>query len=454
MDDRSSATHSIVQLLQCRTGLTFTDSQRRLACRMIAERIAKIPQTDSDEYLRLLEWDSSEFNRLIDEVTVGETYFFRDIEQFIFIRRTIMPELRKRKADRIRVWSAGCSTGEEVYSLAILLEEERFPRNTYILGTDLSARALQQAAEGKYGAWSLRGNGSTMIFPYVNETNGEFCICDSVRKRVSFAQHNLAEDAYPDARTSQLDLILCRNVLIYLAGDIIKTIAARFFECLNDGGYLVTGAGDPLLDDFAPFETVVTGSGVYYRRPSTTQKHESTMPTDVAAIDTRNRRTERANIESNEVDGPNHESSFHLPNCDDDEIERTIRELDRSVKAHGPEVTEHRCRQFVQRFPLSCEVRYFHAVLLMELDRLEEASEAIQQVIYIDRKLAQAHFTLALLRQRRGDLDGALRSFRNTLDVGLDQPPDETVPLSAGDRYASLMKAAKLQLQRLSNRSP
>jgi chemotaxis protein methyltransferase CheR len=234
----------------------------------IRRAMARAGVTDPAAYLDLLERDTGALDDLLEELTVGETYFFREPGQFEFLRRTVLPEFR-RSGRRPRAWSAGCATGEEAYSLAILFEQEGLGEAGAILATDLCRSALERARRGVYRPWSLRGEAAALARPYLEATGKCFRVSAAVRRLVTFRPLNLARDDYPSVSTgtTALDLILCRNVLIYFDAETVRRVAARLRAALAPGGWLLTASSDPPLAELAPFATVVTPHGVVYRRP-------------------------------------------------------------------------------------------------------------------------------------------------------------------------------------------
>ena len=267
-------THAVcgraIEVVRARTGLVFPPNRRREAEAGVRRAMAKAKISDPGQFVKRLSADRHVLDHLIDELTVGETYFFREPHQFELIRRQILPELGRRRhpAATIQVWSAGCASGEEAYSLAILLEEEGLADRSRILATDISRAALARARIATYGAWSLRSDQDDLADRYFHYKGSRLVLAGRFRDRVSFARLNLAADNYPSLKTATIavDLILCRDVLIYFNQATVRKVAGRLLSCLADGGWLITGPSDPPLWDYAPYDTVVTPAGVFYRR--------------------------------------------------------------------------------------------------------------------------------------------------------------------------------------------
>lgn len=190
----------------------------------------------------------TEWRALVLELTTGESYFFRDAGQMHLLREIIFPELfNTRGAERsLRVWSAGCSTGEEPYSLAIMLHtllQGLGSWNVSIKGTDINEYALQRAREGMYGRWAFRGVTEEIVERNFKRTNGEWQLSSALRAMVHYERLNLIKELFPDPTRGlhDMDLIICRNVFIYFNHDAIAGIMARFAACLRPGGYILTG---------------------------------------------------------------------------------------------------------------------------------------------------------------------------------------------------------------------
>ncbi|MET0595127.1 MAG: CheR family methyltransferase, partial [Polyangiaceae bacterium] len=262
-------------------GLSFIPARFDDLERRTRRAMAKVGSADVGDYQAGLGDGRYSFDDWVAELTVGETYFFREPGHFDFLRRRALPGLLAlRGAGHVfRVWSAGCASGEEAYSLAILFEEQLLDGSLHLLGTDLSRVALARAKHGVYGPWSLRNAKSEWVDLYFHRRpQQQFEVIPRIRRLVQFDYLNLALDEYPSFFTGVWgnDIVFCRNVLIYLDRDTIRAVARRLFESLGEGGWLITGPSDPPLGDFAPYETVISSEGVFYRR---SQAHPSQSPT-------------------------------------------------------------------------------------------------------------------------------------------------------------------------------
>lgn len=192
---------------------------------------------------------AEEFATIVDLLTIHETYFFREDHQLHALQREILPELMKHRQDRtLRIWSAGCSTGEEVYSVAILLASQPSTADWHIevSGSDISQRVLEVARRGVYPASAFRTTPPDIRARYFHAENGGFRIDDSIKRIVNFFSFNLA-DADRAAVLPKMDVVLCRNVIIYFDLAVKKRVVEMFWNRLRPGGYLLLGHSESLM---------------------------------------------------------------------------------------------------------------------------------------------------------------------------------------------------------------
>ncbi|MCP3168099.1 CheR family methyltransferase [Myxococcus qinghaiensis] len=242
----------------------------------ISRAMARAGLSDFDEYRARIATDSAAMDDLLTELTIGETYFFRTPEHFEFLRRVVLPELRERHGPdyTVKMWSAACSSGEEPYSMAALLMNEGWSEHMAVYATDVSRTALARARRAHYGEWSLRGPWAERMRVHLRPEGRQYVLAPEVKQRVRFSYLNLALDTWPSPESGiwKLDVIFCRNVLIYFNGSTIEAVARRLHASLGESGVLFTGPSDPPLGGLAPLEPVLTEWGVLYRRlpPGTT----------------------------------------------------------------------------------------------------------------------------------------------------------------------------------------
>ncbi len=264
--DPSEASHQIIaELLEARTGQHLTESRRWRVNSALAGIFRQHGISNVDQLVCLLAAPPAgpEGTDLTQEVVEAllnnETYFFRDKPTFDQLPAEILPELARRRRDvrRLSIWSAGCSTGQEVYSLAMLFADQAEQWKGWtidILGTDVSNRAINAARSGIYSPFEVqRGLGVTQMLRHFDETPRGWQVSDAVRRMVRFGQHNILSRQHPGRLP--FDLVLCRNVLLYFDRSTRGDAFARLSGAVMPDGYLMLGAGETAVgqtDRFVP----------------------------------------------------------------------------------------------------------------------------------------------------------------------------------------------------------
>lgn len=437
----SLASSEILAFLETRAGLVFPQGRLGDVERSLAKVATHVGSRDPHRLLTRLQQDAALFEGLLSDLVVGETYFFREPQQFESLRQMVLPDLLHHRARdaRLSVWSAGCATGEEAYSLAILLEQEGLAGCSDIVATDISAAALKKAARASYEHWSLRGAKDEFTQTYFRARSGKFHLAERIRDRVSFSSANLASESYPRPSQGGFDLILCRNVLIYFGAQTIAAVAKRLFESLADGGWLVTAPSDPPLWDFAPFETKLTAGGVFYRKKRAVLS--KAKPSNV--IPFRRNIAGPAAVSHKAPKSKTPQPDFHHDVAACEARAQMLFAENRSGK-----VLEFLSRAVVWH-PLSRELHYLYAVGLLNGDLLDKAAEIARRLVYLDRRSVAAHMLLGTIAQQRGDYASAMRAYRNGLSFCSEAAEDEIVPLTGNERYGRVAAALAAEIAAL-----
>ncbi len=353
----------------------FTTQAEHYGCRSAAE------------YLRLLERESEEgsvWARLIDELTISETYFFRDEGQMELLRRELFPRLLRESQGRpLRVWSAGCSTGEEPYSLAILLDELHSRSPAQIAGTDVNQAVLQAARTGLYRERSLRSTPPLIRQNYFVQRKDAWELRPRIRDRVGFWAENLAR-ANLNPRTG-LDLIVCRNVLIYFERSLIAAVLERFMRSLRPGGFLLTGHGELQGVENLPLDVCSFENSIIYQRP------QRTLSTAVAAS------------------APKLPPEKYAPPGLATLVEQCLRAGDYLRGRNA-------CQQAAREKPLEVMPRFFEARLARAQGRWSEARDLLSKALYLDPDHGPSLLEMALVHAHEGDL----RKARKLRQAGLE----------------------------------
>lgn len=270
---RGEDSRLIQELIHDHCGLSYGLDSEYFLERRVGPRVTALGLGSYREYYHYLRYDpsgTSELETLVERLTTHETYLFRESYQLEAFSSEIVPDLIDRHAnDRtITVWSAGCSTGEEVYTLAILLFEDDRLRdwNVRVFGSDISRKVVAQARAATYGPSSFRTTPDSVRRRYFSERGGQFLVRDEIRRMCSFGQLNLlTTDRFH--MVGKCDVIFCRNVLMYLRAEARKQIVAGFFETMRAGGYLLLGHSESLLNVTTRFDLVHLNQDLVYRRP-------------------------------------------------------------------------------------------------------------------------------------------------------------------------------------------
>ena len=423
-------------------------------------------------------------------LTIGETYFFREPQTLKALATDVLPELiRARRTERrLRIWSAACCSGEEPYSLAILLHEALPDLDDWdvtIAATDINARALRKAAAGSYGEWSFRDAPAGLKERYFNRTpNGRYVVAPHIRKLVTFSYLNLVDDAYPSLATGAsvgaIDLVLCRNVLMYFTPPQVGKVIGNLRHMLAEGGWLVVSPSEASHSLFAGFATENFPGAILYRKsaaiPLGRQQWaaapvghaiepvalhaempalpEPTAPAATLAVLPEPAPAPVAVAESLYRQGRYAETAEtlmaslarHAPTPQDCSLlARALANLGQLADA----LTW--CERWIAADKLDSAGHYLRAVILLELTQPERARSCLQRAIYLDPDFVLAHFALGNLARSCGQPAEADKHFANALDLLRALPADELVPESDGlnarrltETIASMLAAATL----------
>jgi chemotaxis protein methyltransferase CheR len=422
-----------------RVGLRF-DENRSSFLAEVLERRAQARRLPAAAYLAALELEpdgSKELGELARELTVGETYFFRHADQFRALREVALPERISARAStrRLRLLSAGCASGEEAYSLAILLRERGIDPGweVTVQGFDLNPAALQRARAGSYSPWSLRETSGELQQRWFTPEGRDFRLVDSVRDAVRFDQHNLLAAPAPLLAPRSFDIVLCRNVLMYFSPEQATRAVANLASCLAPGGFLFVGHAETLRGLSHEFHLRHTHNAFYYQlkdgapRSATaagTPREEAppaATPPDWIGdwLEQVERSSEKIRALSQGRASSLLEAAAEAPPAKRDLTEplqllrherfaEALELLQRS--AHAPEAD-----------PAALLLR---AALLAQNGSLSEAQQTCHELLRLDDLNAGAHYLLALCCEKSGELGRAKEHDQTAsyLDSGFAMP--------------------------------
>ncbi len=268
MQISDSSSRILAGLLEARTGQQLTISRRWRIETALSSLLRERGIATLDELITILVMgrEPSLSQRVVEALLNNETYFFRDRSPFDLLSRHALPELarRREKSRRLRIWSAGCSTGQEVYSLAMLFAENPDAWRGWtvdILGTDVSTECIDRARAGAYSQFEIqRGLGIAQMIKWFEECPDGWRAVEPLRKPVRFQVHNLLE---PPPHPGGFDIVLCRNVLLYLSADKRALAFERLASAMAEDGWLMLGAGETVIGQTSRLGTDINARGLY-----------------------------------------------------------------------------------------------------------------------------------------------------------------------------------------------
>lgn len=268
MQISDSSSRILAGLLEARTGQQLTISRRWRIETALSSLLRERGIATLDELITILVMgrEPNLSQRVVEALLNNETYFFRDRSPFDLLSRHALPELARRRAEsrRLRIWSAGCSTGQEVYSLAMLFAENPESWRGWtidILGTDVSTGCVDRARAGAYSQFEVqRGLGIAQMIKWFEECPDGWRAVEPLRRPVRFQVHNLLE---PPPHPGGFDIVLCRNVLLYLSADKRTLAFERLASAMAPDGWLMLGAGETVIGQSAKLGTDTNARGLY-----------------------------------------------------------------------------------------------------------------------------------------------------------------------------------------------
>lgn len=475
---------AFIKLIRDRLGIIIHRHQIN-DLRKTVESACHLFQCTPQQYIQLLRGcpdQSPILHHLIASITVGETYFFRDKGQMELLQQSLLPKLIERKRQQqnlvLTVWSAGCSSGEEIYTIAILLHEilpdiEDWTLN--LLGTDINTEALQKAIIGQYSDWSMRSTEHYIKQKYFSyDEHSHYTLTDKIRRMVSFDYLNLSSDNYPSIlnNTNAKDLILCRNVLIYFDSQCLAELMQKMSKSLMPGGYLLLGASDP-VDIKATNLTFHYKQGVLFSRPleeeavniplqeEKTKKEALTgafEPVKMKVLATPVKSTSASPIEksveqsSRKVD--KELISKLLSEAKWKEVLETIHSYHSQVDSSAFLLNasavalanlgklEEAITLFQRSLSLDPTNQYgyfIYALTLTELNRFDQAEKALRKTLFFDHQFVAGHYHLGLLLLRNNQHEAGLKCLRNALNIAKNKDPNQLVVQSQALSYGRLV---------------
>jgi chemotaxis methyl-accepting protein methylase len=431
----SVALNEVARMVQRESGIALGPSQLP----SLQAAIARVDRELTAEALLDQAVSAETILRLIDEVTIRETFFFRHRSELDAIAwYSLLESARAHGSGVVRVWVAGCASGEEAYTVAILACEAfacAFPP-VRVLATDIAPTALKQAIAGCYGVRAVRTLQGGVRERYFSNIHGVSCVSERLRALVEFRRHNLVRDPVPPAGEQPFDVILCRNVLIYFDRPTVEHILGALERALAPAGLLLLGAADRLSHQSLPVSRVVRPGGV---GPLASRIH---VPLPRAPVRPSKQNGTSADIErpSQGVGQPKRASRRSRPTPADALKAADRGELDLAVEIAKDVLVEN---------PLDSQAHFIRGVAEFAREDARAAVEPLRRALFIDPNFGPAAFKLACAHDALGELGSARRAYERTLRI-LDHCAAEQTARSDQFDLLDMAAACNTRLQELS----
>ena len=482
---------ALEQAVERRMGLRFPrnkwpDLERGI--RMAARELGFFNADACAEWFLNGQSNKETIEMLVGYLANGETYFFREQASFDALEQSVLPEILRNHGPSersLRIWSVGCSSGEEPYSIAIMLhrmEPLLKAWNISILATDMNPRATQKAAEGVFGEWSFRSAPPWLKERYFDKIEcGLYALKLEIRKTVTFDQLNLVEDLYPSPLngTNGMDIIFCRNVLMYFTQERATQTIRQFHQCLNTGGWLVLSPCEMFNSGFQGFEYVDFPDTILYRKQAI---EDSTQATNQSMLSKPRASKSKAKvlkpvmpempkrdlvvpdfmgIPESKVD-ERAALALYEQGCNSAAVDilRAIllkdpHDLPAAIKmcricANEGHLTEalRLSEHVIGQDRLRADLHYLNAAILLELGMEVAAAASLKRALYLNQNMALSHFALGNIAMRAGKSSEAHRYFENALNSMAGLALDQTVPDSEGITVGKLTEIIRSSFKR------
>lgn len=481
----------VLQKIDSLLGLRYQPHQWSDLLRLLKPAARELGYADLEDFLtRLAKGDKDEktLNVLAKHLTIGESYFFREIVVFSILRERILPEMLERKRAQgersVRVWSAGCSTGEEVYSIAILLDSflSDLPDWQFtVLGTDVNPVAVERAREGVYRDWSFRDVPMDIHAAYFERTeDGKHAVVERIKQRTEFRQLNLV--TAPALFPTGFDMIFCRNVMLYFTREKVSSVVQGFRRSLRENGWLIPSLTETTLINNPGFEGERFGDATLYRKQphvpklfslpqasDAKEREEEPVPSrglrnPFAALFSLRGGADTQTEDRQDTDAFDEELSDGLTIAADavpkssatpaetanaqtapvrdavvgDVVHKKILKARRHADAGQLDLARDAAKEAIALNKMEPQAHYMFGTILRESGETTQALQAFERALYLNQDFIPAHFSIATLyHQLGGDLK-ARRHFGIAKHL-LEVHGDMDILLEPGDISARHM---------------
>jgi chemotaxis protein methyltransferase CheR len=476
----------IAALVEKELGLHFESNRIEDVERGILAALYEINIEDTEKFISNLATASSIeplFLKVLSSyLTIGETYFFREKPAMSLFIKMIMPEvirIAEKEKRPIKIWSAGCSSGEEPYSLAIIIKENfpgLNPSDFSIMATDISPKAINKAISGIYTEWSFRETPDNIRKKYFLNNDGTWSISPDIKRLINFTYLNLAKESFtsqlPEA--TNVDIIFCRNVLMYLSPVKIKSAAENFYNCLNDGGWFITSQVELNDEYFSLFDKVYFESGVFYKKivsgkrgkkgPFKNYIDEILLKTHAIGVkperkitkeinrETKSKFIARHNISPHSAETENELEKLYLAGKYKECITACLKVLEKGKNDHNLLSLLAKCYANSGNYKQAVivldkmvssglsdeDIFYLYGTVLHEQNEIDKAKDAFKKGLYLNQDHLLSHLMMGNIMNQEGKRSIANKHYSNVLEILGKWNSDDIIPGSGGLTKARL----------------
>ncbi len=425
------------EMLMQKAGLDLSSQERLKTFLKIFSEKQKKMNLREDELVQLLYQDTKEFQKILQELSVGETYFFRHSSQFEMLGKWLKEKLNKQGETFYNFWSAGCATGEEVYSISILCY--RLGLAYYqILGTDINEKFLEKAKSGIYSSSSFR-NETPQYFQkeyFEKIDSNTWKILDKFRSNVKIFPLNLAEPCYP-AEASQLDVIFCRNVMLYLHKQTISELMEKFYHALKPEGILIVSPCESMLVDVNRFNRLFLGSVQFYIKANLEKK---SPPEKFATLEKKQTFSEKKDL------SPEFQNTILPQEGYTSQQKKISHENCRQLVDQGRYMEAVECAIAINDKEWNLEVSYYAAIAYENLKLYSEALKEHDTILSRKSDFVLSYFAKAEIYQILQDDATSKECYMKAQNTLQSLEPESEIPLSEGIKAKSLLEIVQKKL--------
>ncbi|WP_051482551.1 CheR family methyltransferase [Synechocystis sp. PCC 7509] len=461
---------NLIQLIGSHTGLHIREQDKQALTNKVNARMLALKLSTPEQYYQLLDTNihngstnetqcDREWKALTLLLTTGESYFFRDKGQIALLKDSLLPQIIEQKKRShyqqnssklsLRIWSAGCSTGEEVYSIAILVKElipDLHNWHILILGTDINLESVAKAKQGIYDSWSFRMVEPQIIQRYFKPYQQSWKVEKTICSMVKFQSGNLIKDHFPQPLIDiySMDIIICRNVFIYFDTTSISIVLNKFYHTLNTAGYLMTGHAELHGQNLDKLQTKAFSESLVYQRKDLAVIETPTMPVQLLSNFSNRNKQQNSLINQREIKPLVSPTKKQIK----PETTKTAANLTTAENLfHQGDypLAIQEAEQIIKQHPVDFDAYYLLAQAWANLGEIEKAAFYCERAIEINSLSTFPYYLLAHIAEEKGDASKAKKLLRKIIYI---TPTSVDAYLEMGDIYqreGDMNKAKKMR---------